>query len=182
MYNVQSTDYGVGVTGNYRGPPTLSSAYIRRHNVLIRPCRLLTLQKWFDLWQSQKLLWPLQNNFVTIYLQKYLLLSLSSVSYTISWSLAGNNAILLATYNFLLVFHWNYVSILHCFWNTISLSLIAQNFKQSCNPEHSPFWSNLKYRASPIRTIWLGDKKYQKWFKWPWPLDYVPPVYKICRL
>jgi len=48
---------------------------LRYHNILIRPCRLPTLQNGADLWQSQKRLWPLQNNFVTIYLQKYLLLS-----------------------------------------------------------------------------------------------------------
>jgi len=74
MYNVQSTDYDVGVTGNYRGA-TYTVKCLWYHNILIRPCRLPTLQNGADLWQSQKLLWPLQNNFVIIYLQKYLLLS-----------------------------------------------------------------------------------------------------------
>jgi len=49
MYGVQSSDYGVGVTGNSRGAPSYTVKCLRHHNILslIRPCRLPTptLQK-----------------------------------------------------------------------------------------------------------------------------------------
>ena len=62
-----------------------------------------------------------------------------------------------ATYNSVLVFHCNYVSILHHFWD---IMIYFPKFMRSRDPEHIPFGvicvNQYTAFASPIPKIWWG--------------------------
>ena len=87
----------------------------------------------------------------------------------------GDSTIRQATYDYSLVFHCNYVSILHHFRHI--LSLICHNLKMSRDPEHIPFrdillhmqqhfsvsisTQNLQCHAVSIPKIWPELQKYR---------------------